>query len=250
MTTTATTPERSDVHCDSRSVPMSGRGSHREKWRRYHHGTDAPLGRLVTFDSVRIGLDITRDWDAQFASDVQARAKAFQSLVNGGLSLEVVAPRPVHCRRRRTDMRKFIIAAALVATFLAMPLAPALAEDAPSRCKYQRSGVSFVPQTHWLDDRTETVLKAAANVACGRECVGIAGNCQSACAGPKYGALVCELAVVTPLVRQQYIDTWTNLFRPDLRTDRQKAASSRYQEEQRQLERRMREVDKLNAEHE
>ena len=63
----------------------------REGWRRYLHGTVAPLGRLVETESARIGLPVTLDWDALFASDVQGRARAFQSLVQGGMPLEAAA---------------------------------------------------------------------------------------------------------------------------------------------------------------
>lgn len=63
----------------------------REAWRRYLHGTVAPLGRLVAVEAARVGLPISLDWDTLFASDVQGRARAFQSLVNGGMSLEAAA---------------------------------------------------------------------------------------------------------------------------------------------------------------
>lgn len=63
----------------------------REAWRRYLHGTVAPLGRLVAAEAARIGLAIDVDWDNLFASDIQGRARAFQSLVNGGMSLGAAA---------------------------------------------------------------------------------------------------------------------------------------------------------------
>lgn len=63
----------------------------REAWRRYLHGTVSPMGRIVTAAAARVGLAITLDWDNLFASDVQGRARAFQSLVNGGMSLEAAA---------------------------------------------------------------------------------------------------------------------------------------------------------------
>lgn len=63
----------------------------REAWRRYLHGTVAPLGRLVSAEAARIGLPIAIDWDSLFASDIQGRARAFQSLVAGGMSLEAAA---------------------------------------------------------------------------------------------------------------------------------------------------------------
>lgn len=63
----------------------------RESWRRYLHGTVAPLGRIVVEAAADIGLEISLDWDQLFASDIAGRARAFQSLVNGGMPLEAAA---------------------------------------------------------------------------------------------------------------------------------------------------------------
>lgn len=63
----------------------------REAWRRYLHGSVAPLGRLVATEAARIGLPITIDFDALFASDISGRARAFQSLVGGGMDLAQAA---------------------------------------------------------------------------------------------------------------------------------------------------------------
>ena len=63
----------------------------REAWRRYLHGTVAPMGRIVTAAARKAGLAIDIGWDQLFASDVQGRARAFQSLVQGGMSLEAAA---------------------------------------------------------------------------------------------------------------------------------------------------------------
>lgn len=63
----------------------------REAWRRYLHGTVAPLGRLIASEAARIGLPVTLDWDTLFASDIQGRARAFQSLVGGGMDIAAAA---------------------------------------------------------------------------------------------------------------------------------------------------------------
>lgn len=63
----------------------------REAWRRYLHGTVAPLGRLIETAARAAGLPLALGWDNLFASDVMGRARAFQSLVNGGMSLEAAA---------------------------------------------------------------------------------------------------------------------------------------------------------------
>lgn len=63
----------------------------REAWRRYLHGTVAPLGNTVAAEAARIGLAVTVSWDQLFASDIQGRARAFQSLVGGGMDIAQAA---------------------------------------------------------------------------------------------------------------------------------------------------------------
>ena len=45
-------------------------GSQSESWRRYLHGTVAPLGKLIALEAERIGLPIALDRDKLFASDI------------------------------------------------------------------------------------------------------------------------------------------------------------------------------------
>ena len=61
--------------------------SQRESWRRYLHGTVAPLGKLVIMAAQRVNISMTIDWSDLFASDITGRARAFQSLVGGGMSI-------------------------------------------------------------------------------------------------------------------------------------------------------------------
>ena len=63
----------------------------REAWRRYLHGTVAPLGRLVEHAAGRAMLDVRLGWDRLFASDISGRARAFQSLVKAGMDIEKAA---------------------------------------------------------------------------------------------------------------------------------------------------------------
>ena len=63
----------------------------REAWRRYLHGTVAPLGRLLEAAAGRAGARIALDFDALFASDVTGRARAFQSLVGSGMDVSEAA---------------------------------------------------------------------------------------------------------------------------------------------------------------
>lgn len=59
----------------------------REAWRRYLHGTVAPLGHVLVGAASVARLNVRVRWDELFASDVQGRARAFQSLTNGGMSV-------------------------------------------------------------------------------------------------------------------------------------------------------------------
>jgi len=68
-----------------------GAQGQREAWRRYLHGTVAPLGRIVEQAAAEIDRPIMLGWDALFASDIQGRARAFQSMVNGGMEVERAA---------------------------------------------------------------------------------------------------------------------------------------------------------------
>jgi len=63
----------------------------REAWRRYLHGTVAPLGNLVVEAARMVELPIEVDWSNLFASDIQGRARAFQSLVGGGMAITEAA---------------------------------------------------------------------------------------------------------------------------------------------------------------
>ena len=64
----------------------------RESYRRWLHGTVAPLGRLVSLElSVKLEADVTLNFDALFAADLAGRARAFQSMVGGGMDVAKAA---------------------------------------------------------------------------------------------------------------------------------------------------------------
>ena len=63
----------------------------REAWRRYLHGTVAPLGRIVADAAAMAGLAVELNFETLFASDIQGRARAFQSLVGGGMDIAKAA---------------------------------------------------------------------------------------------------------------------------------------------------------------
>lgn len=64
----------------------------REALRQFLHSTVAPVARIVAAEAERkLGRPVAFDFDALFASDVQGRARAFQSMVGGGMPLERAA---------------------------------------------------------------------------------------------------------------------------------------------------------------
>ena len=74
----------------SLAIDADGTGQ-REAWRRYLHGTVAPLGRLVIQAASDISLVVSLDWQNLFASDITGRARAFQSLVGAGMDIAQAA---------------------------------------------------------------------------------------------------------------------------------------------------------------
>ena len=75
------------------SVFMDSQGTAaREAYRQALFATVAPLGALVQSElSRKLETDVTLDWVELRASDVQGRARAFQSMVGGGMEVEKAA---------------------------------------------------------------------------------------------------------------------------------------------------------------
>ena len=64
----------------------------REAWRRFLHATIDPLGRLVAEElSEKFEFPVSLNFDSLMASDISGRARAFQSLVGGGMDLTKAA---------------------------------------------------------------------------------------------------------------------------------------------------------------
>ena len=64
----------------------------RESWRRFLFGTVSPLGRMVEADlRTKLDPDISLQWQELRASDLSGRARAFQSLVGGGIEIKRAA---------------------------------------------------------------------------------------------------------------------------------------------------------------
>ena len=67
-------------------VQNSGGTDTREAWRQFLHGTIAPVARtLETELSEKFDMAVTIDFENLFASDIQGRARAYKSLVDGGV---------------------------------------------------------------------------------------------------------------------------------------------------------------------
>lgn len=65
----------------------------REAWRRYAHAFLTPIGEIVSAEMAE-KLDVAGlalDFSALFASDITGRARAFASMVNGGMEIERAA---------------------------------------------------------------------------------------------------------------------------------------------------------------
>ncbi|MYE57989.1 MAG: phage portal protein [Alphaproteobacteria bacterium] len=63
----------------------------REGWRIFLHSTIQPLAQLVVGAARNSGLLLEINFDRLMASDVTGRARAFNSLVGGGMDLEEAA---------------------------------------------------------------------------------------------------------------------------------------------------------------
>ncbi len=81
--------------CGVPQVLVQGRGDAsglREAWRQFLHGSVAPLARMVEEElSDKLNRTVELDFTALWAADVQGRARAFKSLVDGGMDVERAA---------------------------------------------------------------------------------------------------------------------------------------------------------------
>jgi len=72
-------------------LPSDGTGQ-REAWRRFLHGTVQPLARIVEAEAGKLfSRRVSLSFERLFASDIAGRARAFQSLVGSGMSVEEAA---------------------------------------------------------------------------------------------------------------------------------------------------------------
>ena len=72
---------------------MGGQGTaSREAFRRFLHLTITPIADVVAGQlEEQTGEVVTFSFDRLFASDIQGRARAFQSMVGGGMPVEKTA---------------------------------------------------------------------------------------------------------------------------------------------------------------
>ena len=75
------------------SVVTTSEGTgQREGYRRLMHSTISPLGRIVSEElSAKFETDISLSYESLFSADLSGRARAFQSLVGGGMPVEKAA---------------------------------------------------------------------------------------------------------------------------------------------------------------
>ena len=65
--------------------------SNREAWRRFMHSTLQPMGRIISAQCAEAGLLVEFSFEPLMASDIAGRARAFGSLVQGGMEIEEAA---------------------------------------------------------------------------------------------------------------------------------------------------------------
>lgn len=65
--------------------------SNREAWRRFLHSTLQPLSKIIEAQAREAGLIVEFSFESLFASDIAGRARAFGSLVQGGMDVEEAA---------------------------------------------------------------------------------------------------------------------------------------------------------------
>lgn len=64
----------------------------RESWRRFLHGTIQPVANIVAEElSIKLDEEVRIGFDELFASDLSGRARAFQSMVQGGMDVAKAA---------------------------------------------------------------------------------------------------------------------------------------------------------------
>lgn len=71
---------------------QSGGTESREAWRRFLHGSIAPLGMILERElQMKLDRSLRLDFETLYASDVSGRARAFQSMVGGGMDVAQAA---------------------------------------------------------------------------------------------------------------------------------------------------------------
>ena len=73
-------------------IVNSGNSAARESWRQFLFGSVGPLARIMEAElSAKLGVPISLRFDELRASDLAGRARAFQSLVGGGMEVDKAA---------------------------------------------------------------------------------------------------------------------------------------------------------------
>ena len=76
----------------SLAIANSDGTAQRESFRRFLHSSVVPLARLVEHElSIKLDAPVRLSFDQLFAADLSGRARAFQSMIGGGMSLPKAA---------------------------------------------------------------------------------------------------------------------------------------------------------------
>lgn len=79
------------VPAELMSLPSGGTEA-REAWRRFLHGSIAPLGAILEQElQAKLDASVRLDFESLYASDVSGRARAFQSMVGAGMDVTQAA---------------------------------------------------------------------------------------------------------------------------------------------------------------
>ena len=79
------------IGISSRTSTVAG-SANREAWRHFLHGTIQPMSNILAQEaSIKLGKEIEFNFEKLFASDIQGRARSFNSMVQGGMDLERAA---------------------------------------------------------------------------------------------------------------------------------------------------------------
>ena len=117
----------------------------REAWRQFLHSSVVPVSDIVAAElSDKLAVDIKLNFDRMFASDLSGRARAFQSLVGGGMDVAKAAalaglmePR-VNTLPGKDLRRHCVIPATMAEVIRTRPILPSSIRTSPGKAHTSR----------------------------------------------------------------------------------------------------------------